>query len=93
MIPERKKNLIEECWDALDTVGSTDRPLRHWLLRCLGIIMVLGTAALIVGYFVLPIYIWVEWQGWWKWVGGVWTCLNAVGFFAFITQDGFSDGG
>ena len=93
MIPGKKKNLLEEAWDSLDVIGTTDRPLRHWLLRCLAIILILVTGAIITGYFILPIYILVEWDGWWKWVGGVWAALNAIGFFAFITQDGFSDGG
>ena len=90
---DEKKHLLEEAWDSLDVIGSTDRPVRHFFLRCLGIILLLVSCLVVCGYFMLPIYIWVEWDGWWKWLGGIWTVANTIGFFAFITQDGFSDGG
>ena len=91
---KRKKGLIEECNEALNTFGTTDRPVRHWLLRCLGILGYLVIACGIAVYFAFPLVLWAKGSTpVLQWIGGIWSVLNGVGFFAFITQDGFSDGG
>ena len=95
MIPGKKKPLLEEAWDSLDVIGSTDRPVRHFFLRCLALILLLVTAVVITAYFMAPLLMVFAKSlpiGW-RIIGGVWAFLNGVGFIAFITQDGFSDGG